>query len=221
MNRIETFKNPHIRPMWRDAWMSKENALRTRFTRNTERLNTKARDLAPLSPGERVFAQNQNGNHPTKWDRSGIVMESHGNDQYLVKIDGSGRLTLRNRRFLRQYTVASPTIAYPKPVVPFDNDAVVEPSSQEVPSTPQETFPSELTPVPPPVDLPTPDMNSEQPRSPDGEKALGITPRSPIATAPQSQERATTPDPPMPSSHRPRRERKPRKLYDAHSGTWI
>jgi len=217
VNRIEKFKNPNIRPMWRDAWKSKENALRTRFTRNTERLNTKARDLVPLSPGERVFVQNQNGNHPTKWDRSGIVMESHGNDQYLVKIDGSGRLTLRNRRFLRQYTLASPTIAYPRSVVPLDSDAVIEPSSHERPPTPLETLH-----VPPPVDHPTPGMNIELPRSPNEDNEHDVIPRSPIASAPQSQEkRLTTPDSPMQSSRRPRRERKPRKLYDAHSGTWI
>ena len=32
------------------------------------------------------------------------------NDQYWVKIDGSGRLTLRNRRFLRKYTQHATTI---------------------------------------------------------------------------------------------------------------
>ncbi|KAK3749111.1 hypothetical protein QZH41_019407 [Actinostola sp. cb2023] len=37
-------------------------------------------------------------------------MESPGHDQYRVKVDGSGRLTLRNRRFLRAYTPATPSI---------------------------------------------------------------------------------------------------------------
>ena len=52
----------------------------------------------------------QKGPNPTKWDRSGVVMESPGHDQYRVKVDGSGRLTLRNRRFLRSYTPATPSI---------------------------------------------------------------------------------------------------------------
>ena len=47
--------------------------------------------------------QNQNGRFPKKWDKSGIVVEVRSNDQYTVKVDGSGRLTLRNRQFLRKY----------------------------------------------------------------------------------------------------------------------
>ena len=124
VNRIQKFKNHNIRPIWRDAWKLKEEALRTRFTRNMERLNARARDLQPLALGDRVFVQNQAGSHPTKWDRSGIVVDTEGNDQYLVKIDGSGRLSRRNRRFLRRFTVASPAISYPimEPLIIMDND---------------------------------------------------------------------------------------------------
>ena len=46
-----------------------------------------------------------------KWDRSGTVVESTGHDQYRVKVDRSGRLTLRNRRFLRAYRPATPSIS--------------------------------------------------------------------------------------------------------------
>ena len=38
-----------------------------------------------------------------KWDRSGLVVEVLPHNKYLIKIDGSGRLTARNRRFLRLY----------------------------------------------------------------------------------------------------------------------
>ena len=100
-NRLEKFANPHIRPLWRQAWAAKEEALRTRISRTTESLKAHSRPLRPLSPGERVFLQNQQGRNPNKWDRSGLVVESVGHDQYRVKMDGSGRLTLRNRRFLR------------------------------------------------------------------------------------------------------------------------
>ncbi len=38
-----------------------------------------------------------------------IVVEVRQFDQYVVKVDGSGRMTLRNRKFLRKYTpVATP-----------------------------------------------------------------------------------------------------------------
>ena len=80
------------------------------MTRTTESLREHSRPLRPLTIGERAFLQNQQRANPTKWDRSGTIVESRGHDQYLVKVDGSGRLTLRNRRFLRAYTPATPSI---------------------------------------------------------------------------------------------------------------
>ena len=68
-------------------------------------LGAHARPLPQLAVGDRVFVQNQCSPHPNKWDRSGILVELRGNDQVLVKVDGTGRLTLRNRRFLRKYTL--------------------------------------------------------------------------------------------------------------------
>lgn len=46
--------NPHIRPLWRNAWAAKEEALCTRIT-----LTAHSKPLRPLSTGERVFLQNQ------------------------------------------------------------------------------------------------------------------------------------------------------------------
>jgi hypothetical protein len=220
VNTTEKFKNQHIRPMWRDAWRSKESALRTRFTRTAEHLNTKARDLVPLSSGERVFVQNQNGNHPTKWDRSGIIMESQGNDQYLVKIDGSGRLTLRNRRFLRKYTTASPTITYPKSSAPLsdgpasdlESDSGVDQYMQKDPAIIKKIPQRELSLEPLPVDMLEPTTTPEH--RPNVNTEHDVPQSSPVAPVQQ-------PEVAWESNHRPRRERKPRKLYDAHTGSWI
>ena len=57
--------------------------------------------------------QNQTGNYPKRWDRSGTIVDVLGHDSYLVKIDGSGRLTQRNRRFLRRFVSPSMTIRAP------------------------------------------------------------------------------------------------------------
>jgi hypothetical protein len=46
------------------------------------------------------------GPHPTKWDKTGIIIEVRQFDQYVVRVDGSGRVTLRNRKFLRKYIPA-------------------------------------------------------------------------------------------------------------------
>ena len=93
INHAVKFDNPSIHPMWREAWKAKEIALRTRFIKSVEHLNAHSRPLPPLSLGDRVFIQNQTGVHPTKWDRSGIIVESRKCDQYLVKVDGDILLT--------------------------------------------------------------------------------------------------------------------------------
>ena len=112
-NRLEKFSNPHIRPTWRTAWAEKESALRNRYHRTSESLNEHSRPLPPLAVGDSCYVQNQSGYYPNRWDRSGTVFETLGNDSYLVKIDGTGRLTKRNRRFLRQFVRASPSLGAP------------------------------------------------------------------------------------------------------------
>ena len=110
INRKPKYDNPNIRSVWKEAWASKERALKARFSRSQEDLNMHTRALTPLSVGDKVFIQNQHGPHPNKWDRTGLVVEVGNFDQYRIKVDGSGRLTLRNRRFLRKYTPASTII---------------------------------------------------------------------------------------------------------------
>ena len=68
VNRLEKFSNPHVRPLWRQAWAAKEQALRSRITRTTETLKEHSRPLPPLALGQKVFLQNQHGTSPTKWD---------------------------------------------------------------------------------------------------------------------------------------------------------
>ena len=110
VNRLEKYTNPHIKPIWREAWSAKENALRTRFSKTSETLNEHVKPLLPLKIGDKCFIQNQTGNNPTKWHRTGTVVETAEHDQYIIKVDGSGRLTKRNRRFLRGFKPASQTI---------------------------------------------------------------------------------------------------------------
>jgi len=110
VNRLEVYSNQAINPIWREAWQLKEKALRMRFIRTSEKLNSHARDLKKLSVGDRCFIQNQTGPAPNKWDRTGIVTDAMPHDQYVVKVDGSGRMTTRNRKFLRSFQPASATI---------------------------------------------------------------------------------------------------------------
>ena len=65
--------------------------------------------LPPLTIGDCVMIQNQTGPNPTKWDKTGVVVEVRQFDQYVVRVDVSGRVTLRNRRFLRKYIPVVPS----------------------------------------------------------------------------------------------------------------
>ena len=113
ISRCIKYNNPSIRPTWREAWSQKEDVMRTRMPRSTEALDTYTRPLAPLSFGDKVFLQNERGSHPKKWDKSGTVVELGNYDQFWVKLDGSGRLSLRNRRLLRKFVPPLLTIGDP------------------------------------------------------------------------------------------------------------
>ena len=101
---IMVFNNPDIHPQWKEAWKAKEDALKARYMKTLETLSEHSRSLPPLRHGDHVLIQNQSGRFPKKWDKSGVIVETKPNDQYVVKVAGTGRLTLRNRRFLRKYS---------------------------------------------------------------------------------------------------------------------
>ena len=88
---------------WRDTLAHREDALRNRHMKALERWSEHTKRLPPLRVGDSVRIQNQIGSHPTKWDKTGRIIEVRQFDQYVVRVDGSGRVTLRNRKFLRQY----------------------------------------------------------------------------------------------------------------------
>jgi hypothetical protein len=154
VNRLEKFSNPAVLPIWREAWSAKETALRTRFTKSSEVLNEHAKTLTPLVVGEKCFIQNQTGKDPQKWHRTGMVVEVLQHDQYLIKVDGSGRVTKRNRRFLRAFKPASTYIENAPPSTP--SSPIADQSSPAIaprPNCPAKpsttTSATALTPDPP------------------------------------------------------------------------
>ena len=67
-----------------------------------EKLSRNTRYLRTLQKGTPVVLQNQSGRNPTKWDKTGVVVEIRPHEQVVVKVVGSRRLTPRNRRFIRE-----------------------------------------------------------------------------------------------------------------------
>ena len=102
---VMIFENNKVCSQWHEAWSAKEEAIRARLIRTCENLEPNSHELTQLEMGDSVMIQNQkkSSGRPNKWDRQGVVVASKKNDQYLVKVGGTGRLTLRNRRFLRKF----------------------------------------------------------------------------------------------------------------------
>ena len=104
--------------IWRESLRAREAALKNRHARAAERWSEHTKRLPPLVVGDKVYIQNQSGTHPNKWDKTGMVVEVRQHDQYVVRIDGSGRVTNRNRKFLRKY---NPVISEPRRIT-IDRD---------------------------------------------------------------------------------------------------
>ena len=73
-----------------------------RHLKAIESYDEHSKDLPELEEGDYVAVQNGKGSHPKRWDKTGRIMHKFPFRQYNVKIDGSNRLTLRNRKFLRK-----------------------------------------------------------------------------------------------------------------------
>ena len=91
--------------------------------------------LSPIKPGSRVWVQNQ---ATLEWDRSGTVVETLPNRQYTIRLDGSGRMSRRNRRHLK-------AISEPVPTTP---PSITAPDTPESTSTQQVSRPRRATKPP-------------------------------------------------------------------------
>ena len=70
--------------------------------------NKHAHELPAIAISTEVIIQNNDRNK--KWDRRGRVVEVLPNRQYRIRMLHSGRVTLQNRRFIREFTAIKPPI---------------------------------------------------------------------------------------------------------------
>ena len=134
--------------------------------------------------------QNQHGagKIARKWDKTGLVLEDMGYNKYRIKVDGSGRVTDRNRQYLRHFTpVTTPqpgprpeTSFAPKPVAEPDYQPVVEPNFQVEPQPKQvEIIPDITVPATPKQVAP----RADQPSTPESPSFV-TPPTTPTTTEP-------------------------------------
>ena len=170
-----------------------------------------------------MLIQNQTGNHPRRWEKTGRVVEALDNRQFRVKVDGSNRITLRNRRFLKRISPIAdlhPAPHYPQlpstysssppaPVLPMSSEPKFDINRQlpptEVP-TPYVTLPlNNVTPPAPNQGMPELVQQTAVPTTPP---PLLDLPQSPSAAAPEP---TTLPPAPTEGLRRSNRAPKPRR----------
>ena len=205
------FANPVIDRRWHNIWVAKELAIADRAAAQATRTGTSPRDHEPLREGDSVFIQNQDpsSSNPKKWDRQGQVVACGQFEQNLVRVFGSGRLTLRNRRFLRK---APPTLSQDF------SQKLGRTSTQHIAANPPSTETTEGV---------TDSVNDHVPDSP--EESLPINNESPDQTQPpipcEPQTQIDSDIPPATGSadpvpvRRSTRVRKETQFYDADTGS--
>ena len=103
----------HYRPHkeWVLTAEEREKRLSKRNLILIQKHDAKAHELTPLTLGTNVVVQGKD----KKWDRTARIVEVLPNRQYHIRMFHSGRVTLRNRRYLREYTATTPEVHQPIP----------------------------------------------------------------------------------------------------------
>ena len=74
---------------WTQLAAQRELALALRGAKLKERLSERTKALKDLNLGDYVIIGNQTGNYPLRWDKTGVIIEARGYDQYKVMTHGS------------------------------------------------------------------------------------------------------------------------------------
>ena len=115
-----------------------------------------------LEVGDVVIIQNQAGNKPLKWTKTGSIIEVRPNRQYKVLIEGSHNVTLRNRKFLKKVSQNYRKLPYaedplhqlrqpqltPKTTTTIENKRAPSPEKIDSPYKEQESEIVEYQPTP-------------------------------------------------------------------------
>ena len=117
--------NLKLRKEWLLTADAREKAFSTRHQRRHDQLSQHTRHLQHLAIGDIMQVQNQRGPHANKWDLSGSITEQLDFDAYMVRMDGSGRISKCNRQFLKKIlpfkSAMSPPASSPSVGIPVCN----------------------------------------------------------------------------------------------------
>merc|ERR1712082_572040 len=143
---------------WEDRLRALEEIREVRQEECAERWSGHTRKLQPLESGVGVAVQNRHGNQPKWWDQKGKVVQYNGHDSYDILIEGSRRVTTRNRGHLRKLNDPEPAGTSSKP--PPGGEKVQEAGGNEAVGTENAAAPAGAKerdiPAPLPRSIPTP-----------------------------------------------------------------
>ena len=164
---------------WQETLANREKALAKRHSREREKWSEHTRELKPLDVGDHVYVQNLVGNNPLKWERTGVVVDVLPFKQYKIKLDGTGRITLRNRKHLRQFVpfIRPPRFYIQTQGAPGINN-LRPPTTKESPATPEIARPC-TTKKPQVAPEIVPRTLEDKPMAADGEEPETTTPATP------------------------------------------
>ena len=90
-----------MRREWVLLQEDREKAYKRRLVLSKEQWARGTRKLPPLQCGDVVLVQNQYGAKSKAWEMSGVIVEVLPHDSYMVKLDGSHRISKRCRNYLK------------------------------------------------------------------------------------------------------------------------
>ena len=194
---------------------------------NTESFNARhgARPFPALCGGDLVAIQNQSGNSPRRWDKTGIVKEVRPNRQYLIQLHGLNRLTLRNQAHLRKIV---PVLKGKAPTPPPYAMALPAPATTHAPApAPSSAQPPIATPAQASATPTSPQPQSAGTHSPSNLPADNPAPSPTVPTTPSlTNDNCVPPSYPSPSPEpgprcQPQRSRNPPKWHAEYvMGRW-
>ena len=166
----------------------------------------------------------QHGNDPLRWDRSGVVVEAGTHDSYNVRLDGSGRLSERNRTHLRPVQAHDDDAPhFPLASVPDFLAQGARPRTRAAPPVGREPPPAQHQPAPMPETAPPPPPDPVAENGPATPPAPPPPPRppsppatdaAPAPTPPATPPPVPTPPPTAPRRNPPRERRAPARLLE-------
>ena len=100
-----------INPCWARHLNERELSMTARNQSAKDKYDQSAKSLKDLAVGDEVICQDV---RRKKWDKSGTIVALKGNRQYSIKMEGSGRLSIRNRRHVQKVVQKTAQIDFQK-----------------------------------------------------------------------------------------------------------